>query len=169
MKEQFYFYERAENHETKERLLSFKWLNFPGKHPDAGADQGFLERGFICTCIKVWVRFAEFISFILNFPWKWNNLVSLRPNYFIFIGYLIAGRGRTPWTPSGSATVMHHLLRTEQYWPLQVIHVQLSECLCRGFAHLNGLSIHSFDCIILRSFHSPSRYDFRSNVVRRIK
>ena len=22
--------------------------NFPGKHPDAGADQGFLERGFIC-------------------------------------------------------------------------------------------------------------------------
>ena len=22
--------------------------DFPGKHPDAGADQGFLERGFIC-------------------------------------------------------------------------------------------------------------------------
>ena len=24
----------------------------------------------------------------LNIPWKWNNLVSLRPNYFIFMGYL---------------------------------------------------------------------------------
>ena len=26
--------------------------NFPGKHQDAGADQEFWERGFIC--IKVW-------------------------------------------------------------------------------------------------------------------
>ena len=24
----------------------------------------------------------------LNIPWKWNNLVSVRPNYFIFMGYL---------------------------------------------------------------------------------
>ena len=41
MKGQIYFYE-------KERLIeSFKWVNFPGKHPDAGADQEFLERGFI--------------------------------------------------------------------------------------------------------------------------
>ena len=30
----------------------------------------------------------------LNIPWKWNNLVSLRPNYIIFIGYLKPGRGR---------------------------------------------------------------------------
>ena len=36
----------------------------------------------------VGVPFADFISFILNIQWKWNNLVSLRPNYFIFIGYL---------------------------------------------------------------------------------
>ena len=39
----------------------------------------------------VWeVPFAEFISFFLNIPWKWNDLVLvwLRPNYFIFIGYL---------------------------------------------------------------------------------
>ena len=51
-KEQIYFYERAENHEVKERMFkSFKSANFPGKHPDARADQGFLERGFIC--IKV--------------------------------------------------------------------------------------------------------------------
>ena len=34
------------------------------------------------------------------------------------------------------------------------------------FAHLNVLSIRSFDCMVLRSFHSPSRYDFRSNVIR---
>ena len=40
------------------------------------------------------VRFADFISFFLNIPWKWNNLCSLRPNYFIFIGYLKTGAGR---------------------------------------------------------------------------
>ena len=39
------------------------------------------------------VSFADFISFFLNIPWKWNNLVLLRPNYFIFIGYLKA-RGK---------------------------------------------------------------------------
>ena len=38
-----------ENHKAKERLFeSFKLANFPGKHLDAGADQGFLERGFKC-------------------------------------------------------------------------------------------------------------------------
>ena len=34
------------------------------------------------------------------------------------------------------------------------------------FANLNDLSIRSFDCMVLRSFHTPSRYDFRSNVIR---
>ena len=33
-------------------------------------------------------RFADFIWFFLNIPWKWNNLVSLRPNCFFLIGYL---------------------------------------------------------------------------------
>ena len=47
-----------------------------------GADPGFLERGFIV--IKGWGgRFAVFISVFLNIPWKRNNLVSFRPNYFI--------------------------------------------------------------------------------------
>ena len=41
--------------------------------------------------------FADFISFFLNIPWKWNNLVSLRPNNFIFIGYLKMGRGEGVW------------------------------------------------------------------------
>ena len=48
-KERIYFYESAENHKAKERLFeSMKRVNFPGKHSDAGADQGFLEREFIC-------------------------------------------------------------------------------------------------------------------------
>ena len=37
------------------------------------------------------VRFANYILFSLNNPWKWNNLVSLRSDYFIFIGYLKTG------------------------------------------------------------------------------
>ena len=107
----------------------FKWANFPGKHPDAGVDQCFLERG-VHKYKEVGGCFAAFISFILNIPWKWNSLVSLRQNYVIFIGYLIAGREE--WTSSGSATVMcsQSLISTEQHWPLQVI--QLSEYLFKG-------------------------------------
>ena len=73
------------------------------------ADPGFLE------CLKVW-GFALLISshFFLNISSKWNNLVSLRPNYFLCIGYLKTeeGRGveRTPWNPSGSATVHRALM-----------------------------------------------------------
>ena len=37
------------------------------------------------------VGFADLTSFFFNILWKWNNLVSLRPNYFIFIGYLKTG------------------------------------------------------------------------------
>ena len=60
-KEQICFYERAENHTAKDRVFkSFKWANFPGKHPDAGEDQGLLK------CVGV--RFAHFISFIINTP-----------------------------------------------------------------------------------------------------
>ena len=54
------------------------------KHNIPGANPGFLERAFIC--IRGRGRFADFISFFLN-------LVSLRPNYFIFIGYLKTGGG----------------------------------------------------------------------------
>ena len=43
--------------------------------------------------------FDDFISFFLNIPCKWNNLVSLRPNYFIFIGYLNTGNGANPHNP----------------------------------------------------------------------
>ena len=44
-------------------------------------------------CKGVGDRFADFISFFLNIPWKLNNLVSLRPNYFIFIGNFKTGGG----------------------------------------------------------------------------
>ena len=40
----------------------------------------------------VGICFADFISFFSNIPWKLNNLVSLRPNYSILIGYLKTGR-----------------------------------------------------------------------------
>ena len=43
---------------------------------EAGADPGFLEREFIC--LKVW-GFALLLLY---------DLIFLRPNYFIFIGYL---------------------------------------------------------------------------------
>ena len=53
-------------------------------------------------CINA-LGFALLIFFFFNIPWKRNNLVSLRPNYFIFIGYLKTGREegfkRTPLDP----------------------------------------------------------------------
>ena len=44
----------------------------------------------------VGVRFADFISFFLNIPRKLNNLVSMRPSYFISIGYLKGGGSEPP-------------------------------------------------------------------------
>ena len=50
---------------------------------------------------------------------------------------------------------------------LDITLVQVSGYLSkRKFAHLNDLSICSFDCMVLRSFHTQSQYDFRSNVIR---
>ena len=66
----------------------------------AGADPGFLERGFICTK-GWWTRFANFISFFIN--------ISLRPNYFIFIRNIKTGGGggssERPEPPLDSAHV----------------------------------------------------------------
>ena len=45
----------------------------------SGADPGFLERGFVY--IKVWRFVCWFVLIFLKYP------ISLRPNYFIFIGY----------------------------------------------------------------------------------
>ena len=55
------------------------------------------QRGLMYKRMRVRsrVRFPDFISFFSNIPWKWNNLVSLRPNYFIFIEYLKNGGGGT--------------------------------------------------------------------------
>ena len=39
------------------------------------ADPGFLAGGFIC--VEEGVHFADLISFCLNIPGKWNNLVSV--------------------------------------------------------------------------------------------
>ena len=49
-------------------------------------------------------RFADFITFFINIPWKWNNLVSLIPNYFIFIGYSKTRDGKG--VPPESATAV---------------------------------------------------------------
>ena len=46
--------------------------DFPGKHPDAGADQGFLERGFIC--IKD-VGFALWILSHLSLIFYENEII----------------------------------------------------------------------------------------------
>ena len=53
---------------------------------------------------------------VLNIPLQWNILVSVRPNYLIFMGYFknwsgLGGFKQIPWTPSVSATESHVLAR----------------------------------------------------------
>ena len=38
------------------------------------------------------LKLPSLIPLFLNIPWKWNNLVSVRPNYFIFMKYLRKNR-----------------------------------------------------------------------------
>ena len=56
-----------------------------------------------------------YIIFFFKYPMKMKNLVSLRPNFFIFIGYLKMGTEgefkRTPWNPSGSFTAQNFQIK----------------------------------------------------------
>ena len=57
-----------------------------------------------------------------KFGLKWNNLVSVRLNYFIFMGYLKTGAEvgvwANPWTPSWSATDSKNGMR-QFFWYLK--------------------------------------------------
>ena len=68
--------------------------------------QGSLVRLYRIWCSQIYkdvgegVCFADFISFLLNILWKWNNLVSLRPNYFIAYFKAVVAEGeqnKTLW------------------------------------------------------------------------
>ena len=90
--------------QSKERMdKSLKWANFPGK-------RGF--RGF--SAIK--------------YPMKMNNLVSVRPNYFIFMGYF--------WifiiNEIKPTSFIHMNPRSRNPWSAPA-----SGCLPGKFAHLN--------------------------------
>ena len=93
-------YDRARSWEFDTYRISLR--TFAARTHNAvatGADRGFLKRGFIY--IKEWGFALLILSFFfLNIPWKWNNMVSLRPNYFNFIGYLKGGGGRFKRTSS---------------------------------------------------------------------
>ena len=108
----------------------------------------------------VGVRLADFISFILNIPWKWNNLVSLRPNYFIFIGYLIAGRGGALDPPLQCAP--NHLLRTKQHLPLQAI--QLGVYFFKGHYIENSLIWMIYPSALLTVWFS-AHFIFRHSMI----
>ena len=62
--------------------------------------------------IRVGGSLCCFYLIFLKYLMKWNNLVSLRPNYFIFIGYLktwARERVQANRTPSGSAILAHDM------------------------------------------------------------
>ena len=53
-----------------------------------GADAGLLERGFRWEGGVGSRGFVVFNTFFLTYPLKMKSLVSLKPKYFIFSGYL---------------------------------------------------------------------------------
>ena len=57
------------------------------------------------------------LPLFLNILWKWNNLVSVRPNYFIFMGYL---RKRYKISKANPHTFipMNHLSRNPGFAPV---------------------------------------------------
>ena len=88
---------------------------------------------------------ADFISFFLNIPWKWNNLVSLRPNDF-FIGCLKTGGEANPLrirlcTMTISICDKSDLIKQKcQYWVGTSIHRPfIQSFFVRGIIH----NVHS--------------------------
>ena len=67
-----------------------------------GVDSGYLERGFICKI------FADFMISNENE----NNLVSLRPNYFIYLGYLKMGDGEGVRVNPLNPLFIRHCIKT---------------------------------------------------------
>ena len=61
-------------------------------------------------------------SFFLNIPWKWNNSVSVRPNYFLFIGHLKTGgwEGGPSEPPEPTLDLPLNLIKT---WMLTYPHL----------------------------------------------
>ena len=56
--------------------------------------KGFHMCKDVCVRVCVWGgRSCRFYLIFHKLPIEINNLVSLRPNYFIFIGYLKTGGG----------------------------------------------------------------------------
>ena len=80
-------------------------------------------KGFIC--IKVWgIPFADLSNCFLNSPWKWNYLVSPRPNYFIFIGYFKTGGQWAGFKPTPSWSTTAHILAKENKLRVLVFYLE---------------------------------------------
>ena len=98
-----YILEKRRLHYSPKRLIFQKMNAFSsgGSRISGKGAHNFMYRG-------VGGSLCWFYLIFLNIPWKWNNLVSLRPNYFIFKGYFkVVGGGeqggwfkQTPWTSS---------------------------------------------------------------------
>ena len=94
------------------------------RHIDKGSCQNLSNRGGsritgkgIHMCKGFGVHFADLISFLLNITWKWNNLVTLWPNYFHFHWIFKNGeRDSSEPPPLGSATVpLRTRIRTKSH------------------------------------------------------
>ena len=96
------------------------------------------------------IRFADYISFFLNNPWKWNNLVSLRANYFISIRYLKTGGGGV------RANVLNPLWMIKKRYRrscLNSMSVQYLLCIRRIFNYCVPAILACTSCEHLMRFH----------------
>ena len=104
--------------QSKERMdKSFKWANFPGNDLKISIHSVVLPvKANIAQSLKRWLgehcsggsKGCSGGSPLLNSLWKWNNLVSKRPNYLIFMGYLRQMRQNQQSEPSHLYTYGPH-------------------------------------------------------------
>ena len=105
-------------------------------------------------------HYASFYQIVLKYPMKMKNLVSVRPNYFIFVGYLKKKRGsvwggegrgeegfkRFLWTPSGPSTAgrAHEIIILyPQYF---VFNAFIIRSRCYKKLMLNTTKYNNFNC-----------------------
>ena len=99
---------------------------------------------------------------------------TAHPTFFIFLELLVKLQATTYVKMRGTNIVAPYeiifLCRNITIWLTEgVITCSLTGqtwSLPGKFAHLYDFLIRSFHCMVCRSFHTLSRYDFRSNVIR---
>ena len=140
-----------------------KWRRCGSKPRPLGLESSTLPLSHCAP--DVGVHFADFISFFLNILWKWNNLVLLRPNYFILIGYLITGgveEGLSPEPPLDPPLNLGKNLYVRASKLVITTYVRLALIVKLGYSY-SKISVHWFLNLLMAEFEYVLRAERKYN------